>query len=65
MAIEFKNSGSCIECTSPIKSKSFIWLSEKYKGLTFMCGDFTADDLEQILTKMKELQNDDNIRNKN
>ena len=61
MAIEFKNSGSCVECTSPIKSKSFIWLSEEYKGLTFMCGDFNADELEQILTKMKELQdNNDN-----
>lgn len=64
MAIEFKDSGSCVECISSIKSKAFIWLSsEKYKGLTFMCGDFTADDLEQILTKMKELQSNNVNRN--
>ena len=61
MTIEFKYDGSAIECSSELGSKAFIWLSEKYKGLTFMCGDFTADDLEQILTKMKELQdNNDN-----
>lgn len=35
-------------------------------GPTLVIGGWaTVEDLEQILAKMRELQNDDNIRNKN
>jgi len=56
--IRFKENVTEIECFTESNAKAFIWLSDKYYGLTFMCGDFTANDLEQILTKMKELQSE-------
>lgn len=36
------------------KSKALIWKSTKFRGLTFLCGDFTIEEVEEILIEMKK-----------
>ena len=56
--------GTAVTCTSSrveedgrtlVPAVAHIWKRDKYK-LTFLCGDFTLEEIEEILNKIKELQ---------
>ena len=44
-----------VEDRSIVPSVAHIWKRHNHK-LTFMCGDFTVEEVEEVLNKVKELQ---------
>ena len=62
MAIEFKSYGYRIDS---IENNIFLGVIFTETWNIYYTSIATENQKQQILTKMKELQNDDNIRNKN
>lgn len=55
VAITYTSTRDNVEDRSIIHSVARIWKRHNHK-LTFMCGDFTIEELEEVLNKIKELQ---------
>ena len=64
MTIEFKKGFECWLIDSEYKYHG-AEIDEDGSKIEFYDSIFTISELEQILIKMKELKDDDNIRNKN
>ena len=54
-AITYTSTRNEVEGRFIVPSVAHIWKRHNHK-LTFMCGDFTIEEIEEVLNKAKELQ---------
>lgn len=55
VAITYTSTRNEVDDRPIIPPTAHIWKRHDHK-LTFMCGDFTVEEIEEILNKVKELQ---------
>lgn len=55
MSIQYTDTNSSIECLSlELRGVAHIWKNGNFKGSVFVCGDFSIEDLVEIVNKAKE-----------